>query len=140
VLDFFAPRTLNNLPYTLNISSDESKPYYWLNINQLTGDRWTQIQATYAPATSTITAVVSDTQSVQIGLNVGTTPITGPAGFSQPGLGFSARLYRITVGGNPPYLAPYVSGYLTMTVPSGQTSLTVTPVYPVYLPVVSKGP
>jgi dienelactone hydrolase len=140
VLDFFAPRTLNNLPYTLNISSDESKPYYWLNINQLTGDRWTQIQATYAPATNTITAVVSDTQSVQIGLNVGTTPITGPAGFSQPGLGISARLYRITVGGNPPYLAPYVSGYLTMTAPSGQTSLTVTPVYPVYLPVVSKGP
>ncbi|MGQ0603208.1 MAG: alpha/beta hydrolase family protein [Anaerolineales bacterium] len=140
VLNFFAPRTLNNLPYTLNISTDESKAFYWLNVRQITGDRWTQVQAVFSPSANKVTATISDTQSVEVGFNPGSVPITGPGGFSQPGLGLSAKRYQITVNNAPPYLQSYVSGYLTVTVPSGQVPVTIVAAYPVYLPVVSKSP
>lgn len=140
VLDFFAPRTLNNLPYTLNISTDESKAYYWLNVRQITGDRWTQVQAAFSPPANKVTAAISDTQSVEVGFNLGSAPITGPAGFSQPGLGLSATRYQITVNNAPSYWQPYVSGYLTVTVPPGQVPVTIVAAYPVYLPLVTKSP
>lgn len=144
VLSALGPFTLDSTQDRLLIRTDESKSYYWLNIWQAganRNERWTEVQTTFYPLTATVETVVSDTQPLELGFNLGTTPITNLAGLSQPGLGLAAPQYRVLISGNPAYFQPYLGGYLTVTVPSaGQSRITVTANYPVYLPLISRNP
>jgi hypothetical protein len=47
VLDFLEPFTLNNNPTHINITTDESKSYYWMNLAQTGGDRWSQVDRSF---------------------------------------------------------------------------------------------
>lgn len=144
VLSALQPYVLDNTQERLVIRTDESKSYYWLNIRQTganSNGRWTEVQTTFYPLTATVEAIVSDTQPIELGFNLGTAPITNLTGLSQPGLGLAAPQYLVSITGNPAYLQPYLSGYLTVTVPSGgQSRITITANYPVYLPLISRNP
>lgn len=144
VLGALQPFILDNTQNRLLIRTDESKSYYWLNIRQTganSNERWTEVQTTFYPLTSTVEAIVSDTQPLELGFNLGTTPITQLIGLSQPGLGLAAPQYRVSITGNAPYTQTYLGGYLTVTVPaSGQSRVLVTASYPVYLPLISRHP
>jgi pimeloyl-ACP methyl ester carboxylesterase len=139
VLNFFAPFTLNNNPTHIDIATDESKSYYWLNIAQTGGAHWSQVEVTYYAITKTVVAVISDTNPLTLGFNLGSVPIAGAAGIGQPGMGLPAATYAVVGGGNN-YQVNYASGYLTVTLnTTGQYSLTISAVrYPVYLPIVTR--
>lgn len=141
VLNFLALYTVNSLPQRILAITDESKSYYWLNLQQTGPQHWSDVRATYYPATTTVVATISDTQPMTLGVNLGMTPIVDVSGVSQPGLGLSATQYRITVGNSAPYTQSYSSGYLNVNVPAGQpVVVTISPGYAVYLPVVVKNP
>jgi hypothetical protein len=148
MLDFLANYILSSQPpLSLTIRTDESKPYYWLNIAQTGGDHWTSVQASYNLANQTITATMVDTATLNLGFNVGSTPLPGSAGLLQPGMGFPAGNYVVNIEGanTVGYTQTYVSGYFTVTLSNaGQSSLTISlsnPIGPnssVYLPIVVK--
>jgi len=123
VLDFLEPFTLNNHPTHINITSDESKSYYWMNLAQTGGDHWSQVEVTYHPISSTVTATISDTHPLTVAFNLGSTPIGGIV--PQPGMGLPATTYLVKTADNR-YLHNYESGYLTTTLAStGQSDLTI---------------
>ncbi|MDY6876441.1 MAG: prolyl oligopeptidase family serine peptidase [Chloroflexota bacterium] len=123
VLNFLEPFTLNNNPTHVNITTDESKSYYWMNLAQTGGDHWSQVEVSYYPVSATVTAITSDTEALAVGFNLGSTPMTGI--IEQPGMGLPATTYLIKGGGNDD-LHDYTSGYLTVTLASpGQFALTI---------------
>jgi pimeloyl-ACP methyl ester carboxylesterase len=138
VLDFFAPFRLQDRPTRLHITSDQSKHYYWLNLEQSGGDHWTQVEATTNDQARVLTLVISDTQALSIEVNLGTVPLTGFEGLSQPGLGWPAGNYRVQ-GPGVDVVRAYTSGYLNLAVPTpGQVVMTVSLVGRLYLPAVLK--
>lgn len=123
VLNFLEPFTLNNNPTHINITTDESKSYYWMNLAQTGDDHWSQVEVSYYPISTTVTVVTSDTEPLAVGLNLGSTPITDV--IAQPGMGLPATTYLAKGGGNDD-LHDYASGYLTVTLASsGQFTLTI---------------
>ncbi|MGD9101812.1 MAG: prolyl oligopeptidase family serine peptidase, partial [Anaerolineae bacterium] len=126
VFDFLDNFTLDtSAPLSLTVRLDESKPYYWLNLAQTGGDHWTDIHATYTPASQTVTATVSDDQALTLAFNLGSTPSTDAWGLSRAGIGLPATTYLVRGGGND-RLEDYSSGYLSVTLTStGLYTLTV---------------
>jgi len=128
VLNFLEPFTLNNNPTYINVTTDESKSYYWLNIVQTGGDHWSRVEAAYYPISATVTATISDTQPLTVAFNLGSTAlgltrITDK--LKQPGMGLPATTYLVK-GGSNNYLYSYTSGYLTTTLASiGQFTLSI---------------
>jgi len=126
VLDFLAPFTLDNNPTHINITTDESKVYYWMNLVQTGGDHWSQVEVTYYPVSTTVTAFISDTQPLMVALNLGSTPTMDV--IEQPGMGLPATTYLVRGGGDN-FLHNYASGYLTTTLTAtGQFALTISAV------------
>jgi len=126
IFDFLTSFTLDTAPpVSVSLRTDESKPYYWLNVSQTGGDHWSEIQATYNLTDQTVSATISDTQPLTLAFNLGSTPIRGPGGVDRSGIGLPATTYLVYGGGNN-YLHNYVSGYLTTSLTTtGQFSLTV---------------
>ena len=126
VLDYLASFTLSSQPPpSVTIRTDESKPYYWLNVAQTGNDHWSQVEATCSPADETVTTTISDTQPLTCAFNLGSTPIMGAGGISRPGMGLPATTYLVNGGGNHK-LEDYTSGYLTATLTTtGQFTLTI---------------
>lgn len=124
VLNFLEPFTLNNNPTSINITTDESKSYHWLNIAQTGGDHWSQVQASYDLTKKTVTAYISDTHPLTVAFNLGSTPIMGGI-MEQPGMGLPATTYLVKGGGNND-LYNYTSGYLTTTLASTTDQFTLT--------------
>jgi pimeloyl-ACP methyl ester carboxylesterase len=116
-------------PNYLAIRTDESKSYYWLDIDQSGSDHWTQITATYIPASKTINAVVTDTNQLTLGFNLGPTPITGVAGIAQAGLGLSETAFWVQEQNQTPYTQTYTAGqYFTVALQNtGSYTLTISP-------------
>jgi hypothetical protein len=111
-------------PLSLTIRTNESKPYYWLNIAQTGGDHWSEVEAAYSLADKTVTATISDTQPLTLAFNLGSTPIMGRV-VERPGMGLPATTYLVK-GGSNNYLHNYTSGYLTTTLlTTGQFALTI---------------
>ena len=126
IFDFLSGFTLDSdSPVSVSLRTDESKPYYWLNIVQTGGDHWSEIEATYNPLNQTVTATISDTQPLTLAFNLGSIPIKGPGGVDRSGMRLPATTYLVYGGGNN-YLHNYVSGYLTTTLmTTGRFSLTI---------------
>lgn len=141
IFDFLTGFTLDTEPpVSINLRTDESKPYYWLNVSQTGGEHWSEIQTAYSLANQTISATISDTQSLTLAFNLGSTAMSGPGGTSRPGMGLPQTTYLISGGGNY-RLEVYTSGYLTVPITmTGQLSLTISAiavdlsVYPDILP------
>lgn len=130
VLNFLEPFTLNSNPANINITTDESKSYHWLNVAQTGGDHWSQIEVTYYPVSSTVAATISDTQLLTVAFNLGSTDLGSTSitdKLRQPGMGLPATTYLVKGGGNND-LHDYTSGYLTTTLDPGQFSLTISAV------------
>jgi dienelactone hydrolase len=126
VLDFLDPFTLNSNPSHVNITTDESKTYYWLNLAQTGGDHWSRVEVAYYPIGKTVTATISDTQPLAVGFNLGSTPMMDI--IEQPGMGLPATTYLVR-GGGVYALADYASGYLTTTLAdTGRFTLTISAV------------
>jgi hypothetical protein len=125
VLDFLGDFTLNaGPPLSLTIRTDESKPYHWLDFAQTGGDHWSEVAAAYSPAGKTVTATISDTHSLNLGFNLGSTPIM-ERGIERSGMGLPATTYLVKGGGNYG-LEGYTSGYLVAPLTTvGQFTLTV---------------
>lgn len=112
-------------PLSLNVRSDESKPYYWLDLALTGGDHWSQVETAYSLSGETVTATVSDDFPLTLGFNLGSAPIIDSEGIGRSGLGLPATTYLIKGGGNY-QLKPYTSGYLTATLTTtGQYTLTI---------------
>ncbi|RMF30873.1 MAG: hypothetical protein D6759_11090, partial [Chloroflexi bacterium] len=126
VLNFLEQFTLNPIPSHINITSDESKDYYWLRLAQTGGDHWSQVEATAYPS-ATITALISDTRPLTVAFNLGSTPVRSKAvtpKMKQPGLGLPSTTYLIR-GGGVYTLKDYTSGYFTVSLAmTGQFTLT----------------
>ena len=101
-------------PLSLTIRTDESKPYYWLNLAQTGGDHWSEVNAAYGLADKTVMVTISDTQLLVLAFNLGSMPTKGPGGIDRPGMGLPSTTYLISGGGNY-RLEDYTSGYLTTT-------------------------
>jgi pimeloyl-ACP methyl ester carboxylesterase len=141
VLDALQPYVLDDTQNRLLVRTDESKSYYWLNIQQGGGEAWTEVMATFYPLTSTVEATVSGTPPLELGFNLGAIPLPNLVGMSQPGLGLTAKQYQLRVAGNSPDTRLYLSGYLTVTVTTpGQTLISVAANYPLYLPLIARIP
>jgi pimeloyl-ACP methyl ester carboxylesterase len=134
ILAYLAQHTLNNGPAHIQIQTDESKPYYWLNVAQTGSRHWTQVEATAYRVTGTVQIAISDTRTVNIGLNLGQNPITGPDGFARPGLGLPPGLYHVQGPGLDEQVV-YSSGYLTVSVASaGPATIAIEAVLPTATP------
>lgn len=130
VLNFLAQYTLNSNPAYVYITTDQSKPYYWFNITQTGGDHWSQVQANYSLITKTVTAIISDTQPLTLGFNLGATPIVDIV--SSPGMGLPSPATYLVKGGGHNTLRDYGgSGYLNINLPAGSNyNLTVSAITP----------
>ena len=142
VLSYFQPYTLQAAPTHINIVSDESKSYYWLNIAQSGGDHWSYVETTASLVAHTVTLVVTDKNSLSLGLNLGTSPIQDWAGLSHPGLGLAAGTYHVQGAGLNTNMS-YSSGYLTLPLPvTNQAVITIAPtnltVHNLFLPAILK--
>ncbi|MDY7080775.1 MAG: prolyl oligopeptidase family serine peptidase, partial [Chloroflexota bacterium] len=128
VFDFLSNFTLStDSPISLTIRTDESKPYYWLNLAQTGGEHWSQVQASYDLTDTTATVTISDTHPLTVAFNLGTTPIMGRI-VERAGMGLPATTYLVK-GGSNNYLHNYTSGYLTTTLSTtGQFTLTISAV------------
>ena len=125
VLNFLEQFILNSHPTHINITTDESKSYHWMNLALTGGDHWSQVSAVYDPISPTVLATISDTRPLTVAFNLGAAPITGTAGISQPGMGLPATTYLIKGSGSN-LLSTYSSGYLTVPLAStGEFSLTI---------------
>ncbi|MCC6191889.1 MAG: hypothetical protein IT318_22905, partial [Anaerolineales bacterium] len=134
VFDFFQQHTLDNAQLDLNVTTDESKPFYWLNLDQAVSVHWSQVQAAANPSAQALTLTVSDTQTLNLGINLGTDPITGTDGFVRPGLGFMTGTYTVSYGVSHT-LVDYTTGYLSFTAPlAGQYVVTITRVPDIIIP------
>jgi hypothetical protein len=126
VLDLLEQFTLNNAPSSVNITTDESKDYYWLTLVQTDGDHWSHVEATCYALSTTVVATISDTRPLTVGFNLGSMPTVGV--IEQPGLGLPATTYLIKGGGNN-HLHNYDSGYLTTCLATaGQFTVTISAV------------
>jgi pimeloyl-ACP methyl ester carboxylesterase len=125
VLDFLGAYTRPDNPARVQITSDQAKSYYWLDLAPADSESWVHVlQAAYDRPNARFTAVVSTTSPVEVGLNLGATPIVGPAGIPQPGMGLPPGSYRVEVNGQG-YTEDYAFGYLTVSLPAaGQYSLS----------------
>jgi hypothetical protein len=125
VFDFLVDFPLGSEPPpSVTFRTDESKPYYWLNLAQTGGDHWSEVEAAYSLADRTVTAAISDAQPLNLAFNLGSTSIMGRV-IERPGMGLPATTYLVRGGGNH-RLEDYVSGYLTTTLTSvGQFTLTI---------------
>jgi pimeloyl-ACP methyl ester carboxylesterase len=130
LFDFLYNYTRNNTPPVhLNIRTDESKSYYWLKITQSGGEHWTAVSATYTPASKTVNAVITDTNQLTLGFNLGPTPITGLAEIFQAGLGLGETTFLVKVQNQTPYTKSYTTGqYFTVALQNtGTYTLTISP-------------
>lgn len=124
---FLSSKSLSSTPpVSITIRTDESKPYYWLNITQSGNKHWTEVEASYNAANKTIIATVVDTATLSLGFNLGADSTSGPGGISRPGMQIpgAATTYLIKKDSSKS-LANYAgSSYLNTTL-NGQTDLTI---------------
>jgi len=146
VLDYLELYTLDNTHNHINIATDESKTYYWLDIEQVGGgERFTEVEATYNSAFKSITAVISDTGQLRLGFNLGSTQQATDI-IPLPSLGFPEnRSYLVQETGQADYEKFYTSGYFEVDLNNtGQYTLTISTnlfgpdAQAVYLPVIRK--
>ena len=114
-------------PSRLDIRSDESKSYFWLDIEQTGGDHWTALQAEALDAVQTLSGTVSDTHPVSLT-------------FELADAGLPADLpYTVVVqevsGGDPTttVMAP-TAGVLMVSIPAGEHDVTVVALSPTPTP------
>jgi predicted esterase len=129
VFDFLEQHTLPAAPPAhLHIRTDESKPYYWLNVAQ-NGDteRWTEAEATFEAATSVVSATIQDTHPLTVGFNLGSDPVQGAIA-ELPGLGMPADTYLVQAG-EQSELVDYTTGYLNVGLDGASTyAVTIAPI------------
>ncbi|MDH7487447.1 MAG: alpha/beta fold hydrolase [Anaerolineae bacterium] len=103
-------------PARLDIRSDESKPYFWLDIAQTGGDHWTEIQAAAMAETQTLSGLVGDPHPLSL-----TFDLAG-AGLP-PDLPYTVRMQD--TGGGDPIITVMIpeGGRLTVNIPAGEHSL-----------------
>ncbi|HMR62512.1 MAG TPA: prolyl oligopeptidase family serine peptidase [Anaerolineae bacterium] len=105
-----------NPPTTLSIRTDESKPYFWLDIQQSGGAHWTEVSASFSCGANQVSVTVNDTNPLTLGVNLGTVPKAGSAGLAQAGLGMSAIKYSVKKDNGAATQVNYTPGdYLTVS-------------------------
>ena len=146
VLNFLQQFTVNKKPLSVFATTDESKPYYWLNVQQASNSspHFSYVQATLNPSNKTVTAILSDAVApLTVGFNLGSGSINQI--LPQPGLGLPNGLYLVTEQEGSTIRSEtinYVStqGYLTRTMTSsGLMTITISPVsisLNTYLPII----
>ena len=120
-VNFMKDYTLNSHPTSLSIRTDESKPYYWLNIDarKTTWRSFTKVDVNVNAADERILATVDDVWQVDLG-------------FDLAEMGFDTRVsYVISqtndiLGSSIQALTP-LDGELTVNVPKGHTQLEIFP-------------
>ncbi|HUW11491.1 MAG TPA: alpha/beta fold hydrolase, partial [Anaerolineae bacterium] len=65
-LNWLAKHEQGPWPARLDIRSDETKSYFWLDIAQTGGDHWTEVLADAEAVTQSVSATVSDTHAVSL--------------------------------------------------------------------------
>jgi dienelactone hydrolase len=130
VLDFLEPYALNNDPTHINITTDESKSYYWLDIDQMSAnDRWSHVDVSYDSGTQRVTATIFDSQPLSLGFNLGSELIGDDiiSQITRPGMGLLSGFYSVEGGGNADVVGyDNTSGYLYVTASSATVPYVVT--------------
>jgi pimeloyl-ACP methyl ester carboxylesterase len=105
-----------SVPQHLMINADESKPYYWLTIDQEVDfpyvDRWTTVDVTYEVSTGVISATVEDSHSVRLGFDLQQMGLFDDRTYVVEDQDLDSGAYRLS------YSQP-MDGQLTVTVPRG---------------------
>jgi hypothetical protein len=100
LFDFLAQHTLPAVPPAdLHIRTDESKPYFWLNIARGSEDHWTEVAASYDITQETVSATVSNPEPLALGFNLGSSTVSDGV-VSQAGMGLPETTYLVRGGGN----------------------------------------
>ncbi|MCB0167154.1 MAG: prolyl oligopeptidase family serine peptidase [Anaerolineae bacterium] len=111
-------------PATLNIRTDESKAFYWLNIVRPNNSIWSQVDVTYNASTKSV--IASNIGNITtLGFNLGANAITGPAQIAQAGMQIPGAntTYLLKKGSSKTLVNYGGSGYLNVAV-DGNTSLS----------------
>jgi len=116
-LDFLGQWTLNDNPTDLNIRTDESKSFYWLDITQGGWtQRWTSVEASYDAYSNCIWATVSDAAHSPVDL-----------AFDLAAMGLDTDVtyvvedYNNDSGDFQVYTALPSAGYLSLSFPDGDS-------------------
>jgi hypothetical protein len=91
-----------------------------MNLDQISGDRWSYVDVTRDPDSPTVEVTTNDTSALRVGLNLGTGWRMGEV-VSQPGMGMPATTYLLTGAGHFE-LINYSSGYLYTRLNTAGTS------------------
>jgi pimeloyl-ACP methyl ester carboxylesterase len=105
-----------SVPQQLMIKSDESKPYYWLSIDQQVDfpyvERWTTVDVTYEASSGVISATIEDSHSVRLGFDLVQMGLLADRTYVVEDQDVGTGAYRLS------YSQPG-DGQLTVTVPRG---------------------
>jgi len=126
-MNWLASHVRSAAPSSLDIASDESKPYFWLAIEQTGGDHWTTLQAEAMTATQTIITAVSDTHPVSLTFDL------AEAGLP-PNLPYMAVVQDLD-GGHPTTttMTPTL-GTLMVNIPAGEHRVNLAAIPPTSTP------
>ncbi|RME80709.1 MAG: alpha/beta fold hydrolase, partial [Caldilineae bacterium] len=120
---FMEPYTRTDRPTRLHIRTDESKAFYWLDLQSpRQADQWyefTEVDATLDPASEHVYLTITDTQEINLsfdiarmGLDVDVSYVVSQTNSSQ---------------GTQPFVTALRNGRLDWTVPAGVTRLDIYP-------------
>lgn len=126
-LDYYEPHRLNHSPTHIQIASDQSKSYYWLNLIQSGSAHWSYVEANAQTERASLVIDAQDTEALSLGVNLGTAPIAVSElgdSFVQPGLGFPATTYLVR-GTILDGLREYSLGYLEIELAAGSSAVTI---------------
>jgi pimeloyl-ACP methyl ester carboxylesterase len=103
-------------PQQLMIKTDESKPYYWLSIEQQVDfpyvERWTTVDVTYEASNGVISATIEDSHSVRLGFDLLEMGLVADCTYVVEDQDLGSGAYRLSY-------SQAVDGQLTVTVPRG---------------------
>lgn len=116
---FMEPFTRLDNPASLRIRTDESKPYYWLDIDKQSTNNFTEVTVDVVDAEETIYTVVTDTRPVDLSFDLARMGLDARASYvvSQTHPSQGTTIEAVTP----------INGYLNRTVPAGVTQLQMYP-------------
>ncbi len=104
-------------PARLDIRSDESKSYFWLDIEQTGGDHWTALQAEALDAVQTLSGTVSDTHPVSLTFEL------ADAGLPAD-LPYTVVVQEVSGGDPTSTVMTPTAGALMVSIPAGEHDVT----------------
>jgi len=126
-VDWLTNHVRGAAPSRLDIRSDESKSYFWLDIEQTGGDHWTALQAEALDAVQTLSGTVSDTHPVSLTFEL------ADAGLPAD-LPYTVVVQEVSGGDPTTTVMTPTAGALMVSIPAGEHDVTLVAIPPTPTP------